>query len=87
MKAGNTDFLGVLKWNEIRDYQLLQVIFTLATLSSNRYTIFKTNYRINLCKHNKVDQCHNEKSALQMWLNSVVSVKVLQCLGWEILNY
>ena len=66
--------------NEIKDYQLLQTRFNLSnTLTQIRHTIFNV---IHLCKKNKIDQCRNEKECLQMWVASVVSMKVLQCLGW-----
>ena len=63
-------------------HQLLQVDLHLAT--SNEINTYHLRHivRLTYAKKNIIDQCQNEKSALQMWDASVVLVKVLQCPSW-----
>ena len=63
-------------------HQLLQV--NLHLTSFNEINTYHLRHLAGFiyAKKNIIDQCPNEKSALQMWVASVVSVKVLQCLGW-----
>ena len=47
------------------------------------HNIQDTFAELTYAKHNKIDQCHIMKIVLcKLWVASVVSVKVLQCLGW-----
>ena len=61
-------------------HQLLQVDLNLAN-EINTYHL-RHVARLTYAEKKRIDQCQNENSALQMWVASVVSVKVLQCLSW-----
>ena len=78
MKVENTDFLGVLKWNEFRYYPPITANkITLATLSQIDTQYSRHITKLIYSKNNRINQCQNEESALPMWVASVVSVKVL----------
>ena len=68
---------------EIKDYQLLQTRFNLSnTFTQIRYTIFNDTLCDSLMQKEQNRPTPKLKECLQMWVASVVSVKVLQCLGW-----